>query len=218
MTDAEFRGFFNRVESYFALKRGQAAMLSPEEFELVEDLYQRKIQLELVLRGIDRFFEKKKKARRKSTRRTVFLTHVMEDIEEVVTDAARKGVGSHIASGPTETEFMEERLDDLLSSLKDTAPDIRAIADEAAGKLRALKERADELTMDDMESELETVYQFSRNQISDKLNPETMEAVEAEVEELAARAGRDITPDILERFKEERLLAALHFPVITLFG
>lgn len=218
MTDADFRTFFNRVESYFALKREQAIMLSPEEFELVEDLYKRGIQLELILRGIDRFFEKKKKSRRKSGRRTVFLTHVIDDIETVVADYGRKGVGSHLAAGPTETEFMVERLNSILSALQHTDPTVQQVADQAAEKLAVLRDTADDLTMDEMEAELESVFQFSRKQISDKLNPETVKAVQSEVEDLSSRAGSNIEPDILARFEEERLLAVLRFPAITLFG
>ncbi len=218
MTEDEFRAYFNRVESYFALKRKQAIMLSPEEFELVEDLYKRGVRLELVLRGIDRFFEKKKKSTRKAGRRPVFLTHVLDDIESVVADYDRKGVGSHLAAGPTETEFMVERLNNLLHALQHTDPTVQPIADQVSERITVLRNSADSLTMDEMEAELESVFQFSRKQISDKLNPETVKAVQDEVEELSRRAGSNIAADILARFQEERLLDALQFPVITLFG
>ena len=93
MTDPDFRAYFNRLESYFALKRGQPMLLSPEEYELVEDLYRREIPIELVIRCMDLYFEKRARKKRPS-RRTVFLTHLREDLEELIAEFHRKGMGA----------------------------------------------------------------------------------------------------------------------------
>jgi len=217
MSDAEFRAYFNRIESYFALKRGQALLLSPEEFQVVEALYHREVPLPVVLRGIDRFFEKRKK-RRRASRRQVFLTHVVDDIEEVAADFARKGVGAHRVSGPTETEFIRERLDAIRSALAAVAEPFEALAAEVIERIDGLHEAAESRTMDEIEGELEQLAALAQGQIFDRLDPEITRRVDAEIADLQRRTGRSIEPEILERFRTERVLDLVGFPAITLYG
>ncbi|NOZ13460.1 MAG: hypothetical protein GXO69_07405 [Acidobacteria bacterium] len=216
MSDTEFREYFTRIESYFALKREQLLLLSPEEFRIVEDFFQQGVPVELILRGIDRFFEKKKKRRRKS-RRTVFLTHIQQDIEEIAGDYKRKGIGSHLVSGPTETEFVLEKLNGILEKLKNTGEKTKPAAEHAETKIRPLLDRARQETMEEIEKELESIYSVAKNEIFATLDPEIEQKVEERIRTILEQTGHNISPEIRERFKTETTLEMLGFPVISIY-
>lgn len=216
MSDTEFRKYFNQIESYFALKREQVLLLSPEEFQVVDHFFQEKVPVELVLRGIDRFFEKKKKSRRKS-KRPVFLTHIQTDIEEIVTDYSRKGIGSHMVSSPTETEFILEKLTAILNRLEKVTGNVKIPASKAAEKIRPLLKRAKEETMEKIENELEAISAVAKNEIFDTLDPEIGQKVEQRVRTILAQTGHAVSEDIQERFKTDTTFEMLGFPVISLY-
>ena len=216
MSDAEFREYFNQIESYFALKREQVLLLSPEEFQVVEHFFQEKVPAELVLRAIDRFFEKKKKSRRKS-KRPVFLTHIQADIEEIVTDYSRKGIGSHLAFSSTETEFVVERLTAILNRLEKVSGNAKVSASKAAEKLHPLLERAKKETMEEIEKELEAIWTVAKKEIFDTLDPEIGQKVEQRVRTILEQTGHSVSEDIQERFKTDTTFEMLGFPVISLY-
>lgn len=217
MSDTEFQEYFKQIESYFALKREQVFLLSPEEFEVVDHFFRRNVPVELVLRGIDRFFEKKKKSRRKS-RRPVFLTHVQSDIEEIVGDYSRKGVGSHLASGPTETEFVLERLTTILRRLEKVTGNAKIPASKAAEKISPLLERAKMETMEVIETELEAISTVANNEIFDTLDPDIEQKVAERIRTILEQTGHSISEDIQERFKTDTTLEMLGVPVISLYA
>jgi len=216
MSDVEFREYFNQIESYFALKREQVLLLSPEEFQVVEHFFQEKVPIELVLRAIDRFFEKKKKSRRKS-KRPVFLTHIQADIEEIVTDYSRKGIGSHLAFSPTETEFVVERLTAIMNRLEKVSGNAKVPASKAAEKLHPLLERAKKETMEEIEKELEAIWTVAKKEIFDTLDPEIGQKVEQRVRTILEQTGHSVSEDIQERFKTDTTFEMLGFPVISLY-
>ncbi|MCK5878455.1 MAG: hypothetical protein KAH24_01655 [Holophagae bacterium] len=216
MSDVEFREYFNQIESYFALKREQVLLLSPEEFQVVEHFFQEKVPIELVLRAIDRFFEKKKKSRRKS-KRPVFLTHIQADIEEIVTDYSRKGIGSHLAFSPTETEFVVERLTAVLNRLEKVSGNAKVPASKAAEKLHPLLERAKKETMEEIEKELEAIWTVAKKEIFDTLDPEIGQKVEQRVRTILEQTGHSVSEDIQKRFKTDTTFEMLGFPVISLY-
>ena len=216
MNDADFRTYFNRLESYFACKRAQAILLSPEEFELVEDLYNRKIPLDLVIRSIDLFFEKRSRRKRKS-RRPVFLTHLKDDLEELIEEFNRKGMGSHRISGPTSDQFVSQRLADIAAQLEKASPSISEIAREALEGIQALEPRLPAMDMDELEEELERIANLAKARIFDTLDPDLVHEVEERVRDIIQRTGREMSPEILERFREEQIMRLLSFPVISLY-
>ncbi len=198
------------------MKREQLLLLSPEEFQVVDHFFQEKVPVELILRGIDRFFEKKKKSRRKS-RRTVFLTHIQTDIEEIVGDYRRKGIGSHLASGPTETEFIREKLSTILKRLQNVNGNAKAPAASAAKEIAPLLERAENETMEEIEAALETISAVAKNEIFDTLDPDIERKVEERIRTIMEQAGHSISEEIQERFKTDTTFEMLGFPVISLY-
>ncbi len=217
MNASEFQKYFKQIESYFALKREQVLLLSPEEFEIVDHFFQKKVPVELVLRGIDRFFDKKKRSRRKS-RRPVFLTHVRADIEEIVSDYNRKGIGSHLVSGPTETEFVLDRLTTILNRLNKVTGTARAPALRAADKINPLMERVKEETMEAIETELEAISRVANNEIFDTLDPDIEQKVAERIRTILEQTGHTVSEEIQERFKTDTTLEILGFPVLSLYA
>ena len=215
-----FEEYFDRVECYFALKRDRAILLSPEEFEIVEHYYNAGTPLKVIFRAIDRFFEKKKKRKRK-TQRTYFLTHVKDDIETLWQDYQKKGTGSYHVEGDTETEFVIERIDNLIELLNLAHSSLEEVKRETESRLLALKERCQSLTLEEVEGEMDGIFRFAREKIFDILNTELKELAEEteeEIKSLIAGMGKEVDEEIIERFKIEIVFEKLNFPQITLFG
>ena len=76
MDEVVFKKYFSDIESYFALKREQILLLSPEEYTVIRDYFEKGIELKIIFKGIDIFFDKKKKLKR-NIQRTYFLTHIV---------------------------------------------------------------------------------------------------------------------------------------------
>ncbi len=219
-TNTSFEEYFNRVESYFALKRDKAVLLSPEEFEVVELLYNEGVPVKVIFRGIDRFFEKKKKRKRRSGR-MYFLTQIKEDIELVWEDYKRKGAGSYLISGETEEEFIKQRIDELMYLLENVHPELKSVCHKVKEKLNSLKLKIGELTLEGAEKEMEKILQFAENEIFGILSNELVdikEEVEREVEDLVKSLGKNISSDVLNRFKKQIIFEKLNFPEISLFN
>ena len=168
MTDPDFRAYFNRLESYFALKRGQPMLLSPEEYELVEDLYRREIPIELVIRCMDLYFEKRARKKRPS-RRTVFLTHLREDLEELIDEFHRKGMGAQRISGQTPGEFVSARLSEIAVGLEQVVPGVTDIAREALVAVRELESGCTDMEIEQLESHLDEIADVARKRILNTL-------------------------------------------------
>jgi len=60
--------YFTEIEEHFQKRRGQAQPLSPLDWSLIESLQDAGIPLIVVLRGVDRAFEKHAKRKRQSGR------------------------------------------------------------------------------------------------------------------------------------------------------
>ena len=56
--------YFTEIEEHFQKRRGQARPLSPLDWSLIESLREAGVPLEVVLRGVDRAFDKRSKRRR----------------------------------------------------------------------------------------------------------------------------------------------------------
>jgi len=215
-----FEEYFDKVECYFALKRDKALLLSPEEFTVVERFYEEGAPLKVIFRGIDRFFEKKKKRKRKSAR-IYFLTHVEDYIGEVWEEYKRKGTGSYLVSGESEADFITSGIDQIISSLSKCHPALSEVAKEVEEKLLSVKSKSNELTLEDAERELDTILEFATKRIFDILNndlSDVKDEVDAEVESLVNSLGKDVKPDVVDRFKTQIIFEKLNFPNITLFG
>src|SRR4030095_16596104 len=52
--------YFKMIEDYFVQKRGNSMLLSPKERALIREWHQAEMPQEVVIRAIDRAFEKKK--------------------------------------------------------------------------------------------------------------------------------------------------------------
>ncbi len=215
-----FEEYFNKVECYFALKRDKAILLSPEEFEVVEYFYNQGAPLKIIFKGIDRFFEKKKKRKRR-TNRIFFLTHIKDEIDEIWQDYKRKGTGSYLVSGESEGEFISGRIEEIINELKDSHVALKTLCDELEEKLKLLKDKAESLTLEEVEGEMEGILEFATGKIFDILNSELIEIkeeVDIEVNSLVESLGKDISPDVIDRFKKQIVFEKLNFPNISLFS
>lgn len=217
MTATDFRAYFDRLERHFALKRGKAMLLSPEEYEMVEDLHRRQVPVDVVIRGIDLFFEKRAKRKRKSNR-PVFLTHLREHLDELIEEYNRKGMGSHRISGPSGDEFVEQRLAELLRRLEQVNPSAKSIADDAAAAVRDLLPEVNTMEMDTVEQHLEAIHELAWKRISDTLDHTLTQRVEERVQDLMNRTGVKPGSEMLDRFRKDQLLEILRFPLISLYG
>lgn len=217
MNQQPFNQYFDSIESYFALKRDKVLLLSPEEFELVEEFYNSNIKLKLVLKGIDLFFEKKKKSKKKSSR-PYFLSHVKPEVEKVVKDYAKKGVGSYYAEGPSESQFIEERLETMIQLIEGSKDIPETISDNIKSNLKNMLKLSESKTMEEIEFDLDEISQFAREKIFDILSVEAKDEIDLEIKQLTEKASKKVPIEVINRFKMELIFAKFDFPIISLFA
>ena len=105
-----YRDYFREIELHWSWRRGKQIIVSPVEFETVESWYQAGVPLAVVLRAIDLFVEKKRKAARK---RAYFMTHMGETLAKVLREyeSLRQGQGEE------EDSLLESKVAHLVAGL-----------------------------------------------------------------------------------------------------
>src|SRR5580765_8207682 len=70
--------YFRVIEEYFLQKRGNPMLLSPKEWTLIREWYDASIPHEVVLRAIDRGFEKKSLAEEKQPGTLTYFKRIVK--------------------------------------------------------------------------------------------------------------------------------------------
>jgi hypothetical protein len=90
--DEVYRSYYQSVEQFWALHNGKQLIVSPGEFAVIETWFQAGIPLGVVEGAIERFFVRKRKARRQ---RYWPLTQVVSDVQKVFEDYQLLNAGAH---------------------------------------------------------------------------------------------------------------------------
>lgn len=126
--------YFRMIEDYFVQKRGNPMLLSPKEWGLIREWQEGGIPAEVVLRAIDRGFEKKKEAFESPVTLTYFRRIVKSEYKRFL--KSQEGLSSEIPkeSSSNVIEFLEKLLHSLEESSKQAGrADNQAMADLLLG-------------------------------------------------------------------------------------
>jgi hypothetical protein len=134
--------YFQTVEDYFLQKRGNPMLLSPKEWSLIHEWHDALIPHEVVLRAIDRGFEKKKVAEEKApTTLTYFKRIVKSEYKHY-----QKSLEGKVPETASEAKDLQEFLAQLVSALSASAD--QALAQGNSVLNGFLAEKRDKLNTD----------------------------------------------------------------------
>lgn len=228
-TSPEERAFFQEVEAHFIRLRGRPLILSPRELERAACWHREGIPLQVVCRGIDRYFEKRFGSGSVSRQRAVSLQYCEDYIREVLDETRRMAVGGGSPAAGGESEDLSlglgkllRRLDHALALIEDDSsrPGLVFQLERASTAIQGLLDRP--LTVRETEGELtkldrdlvDQLRQFAGSAVLEELR----DACTAEMREVSGKMDPVIFQTTLERMIIRRLRDARQIPELTLFA
>jgi len=224
------RAFFQEVEAHFIRLRGRPLLLSPRELARVAGWQREGIPLQVVLRGIDRYFEKRFSHQdRKAREKAVSLAWCEKQVRQVFEESR------HLAVGDGEQALAEESqlqlaLATLGQQLKQSVAAGAEPSDPLGGLLHeALEEvslmlvqtREGALAVADAETRLERLDRRLLDELRRQAGPDSLEqlrsACDAEISEISASMDPPLREATLERMITRRLRRSRQIPQLSLF-
>ncbi len=197
--------YFRVIEDHFLQKRGNPMLLSPKEWVLIREWYETSIPFEVVIRGIDRAFEKKKDPDNEITSLVYCKRIVKSEYKRHL--KSMEGADTSPASTEPPPADIEQFLEKLAIGL--AASETKAAAEGNDGLAAMLKLRENEL----------------RNQILDpfRANPamdrqrveERLTGIEKNMEQLLLQI---VPATDLDRYKEDSMRELKAFEEKLEFG
>ena len=185
--------YFRGVEAHFNQKRGNPWPLSPRELKLIDEWHEAGIPFEVVIRGIDRAFEKKEGAEDKEISR---LTYCRRPVKSEYKKYMKALEGTPAAGGgaSVEAQNVSQYLRRLADSLGKSAAEARAAGNGALADF--LQARCGILTA-------RILAPFEMNQQTDLQRVEQqLTDLEKEIEQVLLTM---ISEEQITRFKEEAM-------------
>ncbi|HSP06014.1 MAG TPA: hypothetical protein VLR94_02500, partial [Acidobacteriota bacterium] len=155
--------YFRGVEAHFNQKRGNPWPLSPKELKLIDEWYAAAIPFEVVLRGLDRAFEKKEGAEDKEISSLMYCRRLVKS-EYRKHLKSLEGKSESSEGSLQEAQNVAQYLERLADSLGKSAAEAeeagaRALADFLRSHQQALKEKILIPFQQNQQSELQRVEQ-----------------------------------------------------------
>jgi hypothetical protein len=182
--------YFRMIEDYFVQKRGNPMLLSPKEWGLIREWQEAGIPAEVVLRAIDRGFEKKKEEFESPVTLAYFRRIVKSEYKRFL--KSQEGLSSEIPkeSSSNVIEFLEK----LLHSLEESSKQAGQAGNQAMADL--LLGCREKLSTD-------VLQPFHENQTMDLQRVEhQLATLEKEIEKVLLQT---ISESQLESFKENAM-------------
>lgn len=182
--------YFRTIEEYFLQKRGNPMLLSPRDWTLIREWYEASIPQEVVLRAIDRAFEKNKNGEEKEV---TTLTYCKRIVKSEYKRFLKSQEGKPAETTP-ESKSIHEFLNRLETALADCSK--RAFDQGNSALSDFLAEQNKKLTA-------EIILPNAQDPAPDLQRVEhQLSTMEREIEQLLLSM---ISPDQMSRFKEEAM-------------
>ncbi|MCI0416626.1 hypothetical protein L0222_27980 [bacterium] len=123
--------YFRMIEDYFVQKRGNPMLLSPKEWALIREWHEAGIPGEVVLRAIDRGFEKKKEEFESPVTLTYFRRIVKSEYKRFLKSQEGLSIEKQQESSTNVLEFLEK----LLHSLEESSTQAGRAGNQAMADL-----------------------------------------------------------------------------------
>lgn len=130
--------YFSEIEETFNRRRGKHQFLSPLDWALIESWQERKVPLHIVLRGIERVFDRID-AQPKRRRSVKSLTYCREEIEAQYEEWSERQTGkSDDSPQPDAKDFSKDAIE---SYLENTGARLEKARDETSGEIKRTLEK-----------------------------------------------------------------------------
>ncbi len=208
--DQAYGDFYRKVELHWSLARGNQIIVSPLEFAAIESWYEAGIPLAVVLRAIDVFIEKKRKAKRK---RSFLLSNASNTVEK----CWREYRSLHEGAGEENEDLLGSKLASLIRKLAKLAkaePEAGELIADLIARLEAVDLSAI-VAYEDLDSQLQDLDGDLVAWFRARLDSDTMTELAAEVAELLDEAEE---PELYARMVNDAVRAHFALPRLTLLG
>jgi hypothetical protein len=222
-----YYNYFTEIEEYFVKLRGKHLLVSPLDWSLIESWKQTEIPLHVVLRGIDRAFEKHRARGTAQRVNSIFYCQpsVMECFEEY--QAARIGEEQHpVQAERDDAEKVAQALEslqeqtDLISqkfSDRESVARVQRIMSQLIEEIRTAKQAP----MADIENTLQVCDSILLEAARHRLDKATLEALQKEAKKDLKIYKRKVTPEMYARieqnFVHRKIRQEYNLPEFTLF-
>lgn len=197
--------YFRVIEDHFLQKRGNPMLLSPKEWVLIREWYEASIPAEVVIRGIDRAFEKKKDADNEITSLLYCKRIVKSEYKRHL--KSMEGVdASHVSNEPPPADI-EQFLEKLAIGLAES--ETKAVEAGNEGLAAMLKLRATELRSQILDP-FRAHPAMDRQRVEEQLT-----GIEKNMEQLLLQM---VPANDLNRFKEDSMRELKAFEEKLEFG
>ena len=228
--------YFTEIEEHFQKRRGQARPLSPLDWTLIESLRDAGVPLEVVLRGVDRAFDRRSK-RRKVTGKVNSLAYCTQAIlaeheGRKESRAGRNDPAAQASGGDLEVpqllellESARRQLEAVLGGPKAAAlPALRTVMEQAVGSLNRIMleiQGSEPTDYEALELKLNTLEERILAALFSGMNEESLLAVKTETRQEIHRHKRGLKAEhiaMLEsKLMRKKLLQTFGVPRLSLF-
>lgn len=220
--------YFQRIESCFLLHRGSPLLLSPSDYRVARRWHEEGVPLDLVLRTLDEWFERRRERAEQSVGEEVPKVWGLRQVRPAV-DGAWKRLRALTAPGdrrapegvetidvPARVASLKAALEEALATALGEAP---AARERLAARLDALAGESDPRRV---EEGLGAVENEALGALLGVLGAEERAELEAQVDRalapLAERMTRDEAEATRERLLRQRVRRRAGMPTLSLFA
>ena len=186
--------YFKVIEDYFVQKRGNPMLLSPKEWALIREWQQAEIPQEVVIRAIDRGFEKKKDDDEKTPLSLNYFRRIVKS-EYKRYLKSQEGLGTDKKESKEETSAnIREYLEKLVLALTESEKQASQSENQAmANLLQGCREKLSAEVLKPFQEGRQVELQRVENQLT---------TLEKEIEQLLLQT---ISESQLEKFREDAM-------------
>lgn len=208
-TGDEYQDYYRKVELQWSLARGRQIIVSPIEFEEIERWYESGVPLPVVLRAIELFIEKKKKAKRKRG-------YLLKDATATVEKCHREYREIHAGEGE-ETNLLASKMKALIRKVKGLAktwPEQEGFIMALCEKLAAIKTDGI-VAFDSIDETLEVLEDELIEHFTTMMSEDERHEIREDVSEFLSE---DEDPEFFAKMVAEAVRTNFALPKMTLLG
>ena len=207
--EAAYDAYYRQVELQWSLARGCQIIVSPIEFEAIEQWHEAGVPLAVVLRAIDLFVEKKKRAKRKRG----FL---LKDASTTVEKCFKEYNTIHQGEGQ-ENDLLGSKMKTLIRKVRALAknhPEHQNYVADLTKQLEAM-DLKEVITYEKLAGQLSDLEVDLVNHFKQHMHAESMGEIRADIEELMKE---EEDPAFFQKLINDAVRAHYGLPRLTLLG
>jgi len=223
--------YFTEIEEYFWKKRGTMLLLSTLDWALIDSWKQAQVPMEVVLKGIDRSFEKFQ-SRRQKVRQVNSLAYCHQEVLTAAQECERSALHHPSSGEPFPRDELVKFLENNVAALEkagqqfaaqgrsESAATLRSIA-ASLGEMAARARADDALDVEETERRLGVLEDKLLSVLMQTTEEAELVRVRADMDRALApyrgKIARDQLPQLEKQFLQRKLLEKAGLPRLSLF-